>query len=50
MKPAVTRNVDGGAQSLSNEVACLAVVGRIPVSGLVFELIQSRRPASTFVR
>jgi hypothetical protein len=50
LKPASTRNVDGGAQSLSNEVTCLAVVGRIPVTGLVFQLIQSRRPASAFVR
>ena len=46
VKTAATCNVEGGAQCLSDEVAGLAMVGRLPVFGLVFDLRQRRRPAN----
>ena len=49
LQAAVPRDVHGSTQGLGNEMACLGVVGRVPVCGLVFELIQSRRPAGALV-
>src|SRR3989442_14617485 len=50
MKTAATRNVDGGTQCLTDEMPSLAMVGCIPVGGLVFELQHRRPPTDAFGR
>ena len=50
LNAAAARNVDGGTQRLGNKMACVPMLRRIPVQGLVFELTKSRRPASAPVR
>jgi len=45
-KSAGARDFHGGTKGLSNEMAGLTMIGRVPVLGLVFELQQRRLPAS----
>ena len=46
MEPAGARDVHGSTKRLSNEMARLPVVGRVPVHGLVLDFFQGGVPAS----
>jgi hypothetical protein len=46
LKPAGARDVYGGTQGLSDELARQPVIGRIPVHRLMLDLFQSGKPAS----
>ncbi len=48
MEPAGARDVHGSTKRLSNEMARLPVVGRVPVHGLVLDFFQGGLPASPF--
>jgi hypothetical protein len=48
MEPAGARDANGSPKRLSNEIARLPVIGRIPVNGLVLDFVQGCVPANLF--
>jgi hypothetical protein len=47
LEPASARDVDCRAERLSDQMASLAMLGCIPVLGLMLELLHSRPPTGT---